>query len=378
MDKMIAYCGLDCGKCDAYIATVNDDQALREKTAKLWSELNHVAILPEHINCEGCRTDGVKTVFCQSLCKIRQCAMKKGFNTCGDCHDMQDCQTVAMIHDTNPSARETARSLGKLEALRASLRELGSAVVAFSAGVDSTFLLHVAHEVLGDCVVAVTLRAPFVSSREIDEAVIFCRQTGVKHVVLDASLADIPAFAENPPDRCYHCKKALLGRMLDFARGNGLAAVLEGSNLDDDGDYRPGRRAICELGVRSPLYEVGLTKAEIRALSREMGLPAADKPSFACLASRFPYGERITAEGLDRVGRGEEWLRNTFPDLGQLRVRCHGGTVARIEVAPADIPHLASRAADISAALRDIGFTYVSLDLRGYRTGSLNETLPSR
>ncbi len=263
----------------------------------------------------------------------------------------------------------------KLDALRSALRDLGSAAVAFSAGVDSTFLLRVAHETLGDRVVAVTVRAPFVPTRDIEEAVIFCQRVGVKHIVLDAALADIPIFAENPPDRCYHCKKALFGKMLDFARENGLAAVLEGSNLDDDGDYRPGRRAIRELGVRSPLHEAGLTKAEIRALSREMGLPTADKPSFACLASRFPYGERITAEGLDRVGRAEDWLRDAFPGIGQLRVRCHGGTVARIEVAPADIPRLAARASDISTALHDLGFNYVSLDLRGYRTGSLNEAL---
>ena len=274
--------------------------------------------------------------------------------------------------------REASGALGKLDALRSALRDFGSAAVAFSAGVDSTFLLRVAHEVLGDRVMAVTVSAPFVPPHEIEEATALCRELGVKHVVLDAALADIPSFAENPPDRCYHCKKALFGKMLEFARENGLAAVLEGSNLDDDGDYRPGRRAIRELGVCSPLHEAGLTKAEIRALSREMGLQTADKPSFACLASRFPYGERITAEGLDRVGRAEDWLRGAFPNIGQLRVRCHGGTVARIEVAPADIPRLAARATDIAAALRALGFTYVSLDLQGYRTGSLNEALPPR
>ena len=274
--------------------------------------------------------------------------------------------------------REASGALGKLDALRSALRDFGSAAVAFSAGVDSTFLLRVAHEVLGDRVMAVTARSRSFPAREIDEAAAFCRAEGVRHVILDSEELDVPGFAENPPDRCYHCKKALFGKMLEFARENGLAAVLEGSNLDDDGDYRPGRRAIRELGVRSPLHEAGLTKAEIRALSREMGLQTADKPSFACLASRFPYGERITAEGLDRVGRAEDWLRGAFPDIGQLRVRCHGGTVARIEVAPADIPCLAARAADIAAALRAIGFTYVSLDLQGYRTGSLNEALTPR
>ena len=243
-------------------------------------------------------------------------------------------------------------SSAKLETLRASLREAHSALVAFSSGVDSTFLLHVAHEELGDRVVAVTARSRSFPKRELDEAADFCRAEGVRHVVIDSEELDVPGFAENPPDRCYHCKRELFGKLVAFARENGLAAVLEGSNVDDDGDYRPGRRAIRELGVRSPLRDAGLTKAEIRALSRAMGLPTADKPSFACLASRFPYGERITDEGLDRAGG-----------------------VARSEVSPADIPRLAARAPELSDALRSIGFAYVSLDLRGYRTGSLNEAL---
>jgi uncharacterized protein len=166
----------------------------------------------------------------------------------------------------------------------------------------------------------------------------------------------------------------LFGRLLAFAHANGLAAVLEGSNIDDDGDYRPGRRAIRELGIRSPLHEAGLSKAEIRALSREMGLPTSDKPSFACLASRFPYGERITAAALERVERAEQWLLDAGLGLRQLRVRSHGD-LARIEVPPGDIPRLAARAAEIAAALKELGFSYVALDLQGYRTGSLNETL---
>ena len=229
-------------------------------------------------------------------------------------------------------------------------------------------------EELGDHVVAVTVRSSTFPRRELDEAVAFCRAEGIRHEIIDTSELDIPGFAENPPDRCYLCKKSIFGEIMAFAQANGFAAVLEGSNMDDDGDYRPGMRAIRELGVKSPLHDAGLTKAEIRALSREMGLPTAEKPSFACLASRFPYGERITAAGLERVERAERWLRDAGLGLTQLRVRSHGD-LARIEVPSGDIPRIAARAAEISAALKEFGFTYTALDLQGYRTGSLNETL---
>ena len=255
----------------------------------------------------------------------------------------------------------------KLDALRASLRDLGSALVAFSAGVDSTFLLRVAHEELGDRCIAVTVRAPFVPEKEFNEAVSFCREV--------ADLAAIPHFADNPPDRCYHCKRHLFSRLVELARERGLAAVVEGSNLDDDRDYRPGARAIRELGVRSPLREAGLTKAEIRELSRLLGLPTANKPSAACLASRIPYGDRITPELLDRVGRAEALVADRFPGLAQLRVRVHGD-LARIEVPPADIPRLSAELSSLSAALRPLGFARVEIDPRGYRTGSLNESPP--
>ena len=262
----------------------------------------------------------------------------------------------------------------KLKLLRERLRGIGSAVVAFSSGVDSTFLLRVAHEELGDRVVAATIRSHTFPKRELDTAAAFCRTEGIRHEIIDSEELNIPGFAENPPDRCYHCKKALFGKLLAFAKENGFAAVLEGSNMDDDGDYRPGRRAIRELGILSPLHDAGLTKAEIRALSREMGLPTAGKPSFACLASRFPYGERITAAGLERVEKAEQWLLDAGFGLTQLRVRSHGDR-ARIEVPPDAIPRLAARAAEIAAAFTACGFSYIALDLQGYRTGSMNETL---
>ena len=270
--------------------------------------------------------------------------------------------------------QEHAQALAKLERLRERVRVIGSAVVAFSSGVDSTFLLRVVHEELGERAVAATIRSHTFPKRELDEATAFCRAEGVRHAVIASDELNIPGFAENPPDRCYHCKRELFSRLLAFACANGLAAVLEGSNLDDDGDYRPGRRAIRELGIVSPLHEVGLTKAEIRVLSREMGLPTSEKPSFACLASRFPYGERITAAALERVERAEQWLLDAGLGLKQLRVRSHGD-LARIEVPSDAIPRLAARAAEIDAAFKELGFAYVALDLRGYRTGSMNEVL---
>lgn len=262
----------------------------------------------------------------------------------------------------------------KYAALKAALRALGSAAVAFSGGVDSTFLLKVAHDMLGDRAVAVTAAPPFVPQREQEAAAAFCRGEGIRQIVLPAESLELSKARENPPDRCYHCKKELFGAILRCAREQGLAAVIEGSNRDDTGDYRPGMRALRELGIRSPLLEQGLGKEEIRLLSRELGLPTWDKPALACLASRFVYGEAITDEGLSRVDRAEQLLFGL--GFRQLRVRVHGD-LARIEVLPEELDRLmaAETRSLVYEYLKDYGFRYVTLDLRGYRTGSMNEVL---
>ena len=260
----------------------------------------------------------------------------------------------------------------KYRALIDRLRSYQRLAVAFSGGVDSAFLLAAAKKALGENQAAICAAAPMFPQSETDGAIAFCSGRQIRRIEFAAPSLELEAFCANPPERCYICKHALFTRMKQIAEENGFPVLADGTNADDCKDYRPGMKALAELGIVSPLLETGFTKAEIREMSRRLGLSGWNRPSAACLASRIPYGERITPEKLDMIEQAEQYLAA----LGcrQLRVRMHGD-LARIEVLPEDLTLIAENRQRISEKFRTCGFSYVTLDLDGYRTGSMNEVL---
>lgn len=262
--------------------------------------------------------------------------------------------------------------MDKLETLTQYLGGLKSTAVAFSGGADSAFLLKMAHDVLGGAVIAVTVLTRAFPRRELAQAEEFCRARRIAHIVLELDELSIEGFAQNPPNRCYLCKHALFSAIIAAARQRHIASIIEGSNADDCSDYRPGLQALAELGVKSPLCSAGLTKQEIRSFSQTLGLPTAGKQPLACLATRIAYGEEITARKLSMIEQAEQLLLDI--GLRQVRVRLQGET-ARIETEPADFAVLLYNREHIIRKLKQYGFTYIALDLQGYRSGSMNETL---
>lgn len=258
--------------------------------------------------------------------------------------------------------------MDKIDRLKDILSKMQGAVVAYSGGVDSTFLLKVAHDVMGDKVLAVVARSATYQKREYEDAVRLAGEIGVPLKVIDTDELDNPRFSDNSPERCYYCKEELFNKLKKMGDGN----VIYGATMSDIGDFRPGSDAAKELGVRAPLQEAGFTKEEIRELSKEIGLPTWDKPAMACLASRFPYGEKITERQLNNVEKAEEYIRGL--GFKNVRVRVYN-KLARIEVDKEDIKDVLKARVNIVNKLKELGFIYITLDMEGYRSGSMNEVL---
>jgi len=269
---------------------------------------------------------------------------------------------------------KTDDSNTKFQNLKKILSEMESVLIAYSGGVDSTLVLRVAKDVLGDRVLAVTAKSSVYPAEEIEQAKALAQNLGVRHEIIETQELSNPKFVDNPQNRCYWCKRELFAELINIARKNNLKHVLDGTNLDDLDDFRPGMEAANEFGIRSPLKEATLTKEDICSLSKHLGLPTWDKPSFACLASRFPYGMKITRENLMKVDKAERFLKRL--DLTQVRVR-HHNKIARIEVPRKDIPKLLEEKLrlQILSYLKKLGYSYVAVDIEGYRTGSMNEVL---
>jgi len=278
----------------------------------------------------------------------------------------------SLIQLTPPIDTETA--IAKEDQLRRRLRDLGSVIVAFSGGADSAYVAYIAYQELASNMLAITADSESYAEFQLTDALEFTRSFGIPHEVIKTEEIQVEEYRNNPPNRCYYCKRELHTDLRGLADERGFAAICDGNNLDDTGDFRPGRKAAAELGVVSPLIECGITKAELRFLSRRAGLPTWDRPASACLSSRVPYGMEVTPEKLKVIERGEDTLR----DLGFVVFRLrHHGDLARVEVSPNELSRALSveMAAEITSRLKALGFKYVTLDLEGYRTGALNESL---